>query len=82
VVSEFEHLYLDAEKLPQFFSYRQEDPKIILNGPDPGIKRDETEAVIDVEWSGAVAKNGEHRLGGFIKTPRPPGELTSLHCTS
>lgn len=29
----------------------------ILNGPDPGIQRDESEADIDVQWSGAVAPN-------------------------
>jgi hypothetical protein len=28
---------------------------IILNGPDPGLQGDESEADIDVEWSGAVA---------------------------
>ena len=34
------------------------NPKIILNGPDPGILTDgeETEADLDVEWSGGVAK--------------------------
>jgi VCBS repeat-containing protein len=32
------------------------DPNIILNGPDPGIIGDETEADLDVQWSGAVAK--------------------------
>ena len=31
--------------------------KIILNGPDPGVVGDEPEAVLDVSWSGAVAKN-------------------------
>ncbi len=32
-------------------------PNIILNGPDPGITAyDETEADLDVQWSGAVAK--------------------------
>ena len=30
---------------------------IILNGPDPGLNFDESEADIDVQWSGAVAKN-------------------------
>jgi subtilase family serine protease len=30
---------------------------IILNGPDPGIQGDESEADIDVQWSGAVAPN-------------------------
>jgi subtilase family serine protease len=29
---------------------------IILNGPDPGINSDETEADLDVQWAGAVAK--------------------------
>jgi subtilase family serine protease len=28
---------------------------IILNGPDPGLQGDESEADIDVQWSGAVA---------------------------
>jgi hypothetical protein len=28
---------------------------IILNGPDPGLQSDESEADIDVQWSGAVA---------------------------
>ena len=30
---------------------------VILNGPDPGIGGDESEADIDVQWSGAVAPN-------------------------
>jgi hypothetical protein len=30
---------------------------IILNGPDPGLQPDESEADIDVQWSGAVAPN-------------------------
>ncbi|MGB6430572.1 MAG: protease pro-enzyme activation domain-containing protein, partial [Candidatus Acidiferrales bacterium] len=33
--------------------------QIILDGPDPGYQEDETEADLDVEWSGAVAK-GAH----------------------
>jgi hypothetical protein len=35
------------------------DPDIILNGPDPGPNGDESEADIDVQWSGAVAKNAK-----------------------
>jgi subtilase family serine protease len=35
-------------------------PTVILNGPDPGfISGDETEAYLDVEWAGAVAKNAQ-----------------------
>jgi Pro-kumamolisin, activation domain/Bacterial Ig-like domain (group 3) len=32
-------------------------PNVILDGPDPGFNGDETEGDLDVEWSGAVAKN-------------------------
>jgi len=31
-------------------------PQIILDGPDPGLQLDETEADVDTQWSGAVAK--------------------------
>ena len=30
---------------------------LVLNGPDPGITDEETEADLDVQWAGAVAKN-------------------------
>lgn len=35
------------------------DPLVILAGTDPGVQKngDESEAVLDVEWSGAVARN-------------------------
>jgi subtilase family serine protease len=34
------------------------DPQVILNGPDPGtVSGDESEADLDLEWSGAIAKN-------------------------
>ncbi len=36
----------------QFFA----DVCLILDGPDPGITDDETEADLDVQWSGATAK--------------------------
>ncbi len=35
-------------------------PQVVLNGPDPGIVKGlESEALLDVEWSGAVAKNSQ-----------------------
>jgi hypothetical protein len=34
-------------------------PQVIVNGPDPGLNGDETEADLDVQWSGAVAKNAQ-----------------------
>jgi hypothetical protein len=34
-------------------------PQVIVNGPDPGLNGDEIEADLDVQWSGAVAKNAQ-----------------------
>jgi len=41
------------------FGLTANDPLIIMNGADPGIvsSGEETEADLDVEWSGAVARN-------------------------
>jgi hypothetical protein len=36
------------------------DPVVVLNGPDPGIiPKEEIEANLDVQWSGAIAKNAK-----------------------
>lgn len=46
----------DVRDFRSIFGLPANDPQIILNGPDPGlISGDETEADLDVEWSGAVA---------------------------
>jgi hypothetical protein len=39
-------------------------PVVVIDGDDPGIVNDgsETEALLDVEWAGAVAKNAQIRL--------------------
>jgi Tectonin domain/Pro-kumamolisin, activation domain len=48
----------DVTEFRQLFGLPLNNPKIILNGPDPGVvSPDEGEAVLDAEWSGAVAKN-------------------------
>ena len=47
----------DIRDFRRIFGLPARDPHIILNGPDPGLQLDETEAVLDVSWSGAVAKN-------------------------
>ncbi len=39
------------------FGLPAKSPNVILDGPDPGFNGDETEGDLDVEWSGAVAKN-------------------------
>jgi subtilase family serine protease len=48
----------DVRDFRAMFGLSANDPNIILNGPDPGILTDgeETEADLDVEWSGGVAK--------------------------
>jgi subtilase family serine protease len=49
----------DVRQFRSTFGLPANDPLIIVNGADPGIVSagEETEADLDVEWSGAVAKN-------------------------
>jgi pseudomonalisin len=49
----------DVRQFRTSFGLPANDPQIIVNGPDPGIfsSGEETEADLDVEWSGAVARN-------------------------
>ncbi len=49
----------DIRDFRSLFGLPANDPQIMLNGPDPGILTDgeEVESVLDVSWSGAVAKN-------------------------
>jgi pseudomonalisin len=46
----------DVQTFRSYFGLPVNNPQIILNGPNPGINGDVDEAVLDVEWSGAVAK--------------------------
>ena len=49
----------DARQFRTFFGLPANDPQIIVNGTDPGIwsSNEETEADLDLEWSGAVARS-------------------------
>src|ERR1022692_2930568 len=49
----------DVRQFRTSFGLPANDPQIIVNGTDPGIfdSGEETEADLDVEWSGAVARN-------------------------
>ncbi|MFZ0761726.1 MAG: S53 family peptidase [Candidatus Sulfotelmatobacter sp.] len=49
----------DVRQFRTFFGLPANDPQIIVNGTDPGIfsSGEETEADLDVEWSGAVARH-------------------------
>jgi subtilase family serine protease len=46
----------DVRDFRALFGLPARDPIIIYNGPDPGITIAESEGVLDVEWSGGVAK--------------------------
>lgn len=45
----------DDRDFRNLFGLPANDPNIIYDGPDPGFEPDESEADIDVEWSGAIA---------------------------
>jgi len=49
----------DVRQFRTFSGLPANDPQIIVNGTDPGVfnSGEETEADLDVEWSGAVAKS-------------------------
>jgi pseudomonalisin len=49
----------DVRQFRTAFGLPANDPQIIVNGADPGTSNsgEETEADLDVEWSGAVARN-------------------------
>jgi len=49
----------DVSQFRAFFGLPVNDPQVIVNGPDPGnlLGGDETEAVLDATWPGAVAPN-------------------------
>lgn len=46
----------DVQTFRNYFGLAANNPQIIVNGSNPGVNSDEDEAVLDVEWSGAVAK--------------------------
>src|SRR5579863_10332428 len=54
----------DVRDFRNLFGLPANDPQIFLDGPDPGLVPDgaETEALIDVEWAGAVAKGATIKL--------------------
>ena len=53
----------DVRDFRNIFGLLANDPQIVLNGSDPGLVSGvETEADLDVEWSGAVAKGATIKL--------------------
>jgi subtilase family serine protease len=81
VVSETNINPQDVADFRQMFGLPANPPNIILNGPDPGVTTsDETEADLDVEWSGAVAKGATIDLVASETTETTAGvDLSALY---
>ncbi len=70
----------DVAAFRSLFGLSAKTPQVILNGPDPGIVGDETEALLDVSWSGAVAKNATIDLVASASTESSLGvDLSALY---
>lgn len=71
----------DVDNFRALFNLPVNHPQVILNGPDPGlIPGVETEAVADLEWSGAVAKNAKLDLVVSSSTETTQGvDLSALY---
>jgi hypothetical protein len=57
IVGESDINIQDVRDFRSIFGLPANDPNIIYDGPNPGPMPDESEADIDVEWSGAIAPN-------------------------
>ena len=57
IVGESDINLQDVHDFRNLFGLPANDPQIIYDGPNPGPQSDESEADIDVEWSGAIAPN-------------------------
>ena len=71
----------DARDFRTIFGLPANDPVIVLDGPDPGIiSGSESEADLDVQWSGAVAKNATIKLVVSADTETSAGaDLSALY---
>jgi len=71
----------DVSDFRTLFGMPANTPQVILDGPDPGLVRgDETEADLDVEWSGAVAKGATIELVVSESTETTDGvDLSALY---
>ncbi len=71
----------DVADFQSLFGLPANPPTVILDGPDPGlVSGDETEADIDVEWSGAVAKGAKINLVVSQSTEASDGvDLSALY---
>ena len=59
IVGESDINIQDVRDFRSAFGLPAKDPQIIYDGPNPGPREDESEADIDVQWSGAIAPNAD-----------------------
>jgi subtilase family serine protease len=52
----------DVADFRTIFGLPTNTPTVTVNGTNPGLTSDEVEAILDVEWSGSVAKNATINL--------------------
>jgi len=70
----------DVRDFRNLFGLPAKDPQIIVNGVDPGVTVEESEADLDTEWSGAVAKNATIDLVVSEDTESSPGaDLSAIY---
>ncbi|MHB8410409.1 MAG: Ig-like domain repeat protein [Candidatus Acidiferrales bacterium] len=71
----------DVSNFRTLFGLPPNPPQVILDGPDPGlVPGDETEADLDVEWSGAVARGATIKLVVSESTETTDGvDLSALY---
>ena len=75
----------DVQAFRSQFGLPPKNPAVVLNGPDPGIVSldEQTEAVLDVEWAGAVARNASIQLVVSASTSASDGiTLSSQYIVS
>jgi hypothetical protein len=53
---------VDTQQYRAMFGLPVNDPVIVLNGPDPGLTADESEATLDVQLAGAMAPKATIKL--------------------
>ncbi len=67
----------DVSDFRSIFGLPVNPPIVTVNGPDPGRNSDEVEAILDVEWSGAVAKNATINLVASQNAASPGVNLSA-----
>jgi len=78
IVGRTDILRSDVEGFRQFFGLPANRLAITYNGPNPGITGDETEADLDVEWSGSAAPNATVEFVVSGSTTASDGIILSL----